>query len=132
MLYIMFLIFLSFLIFIVILTACEDRTPLGLRNGLIRDDQISASSTLTDDPEFQPYFARLDSPYRWCSVSNEAAGKEYLQVCHKMLLVLSAEYFSIVVENLQVYLIVKIQIFVIQVFLKLCIDCHVITRRVAG
>ena len=49
-----------------------------------------------------------------------------------MLLVLSAEYFSIVVENLQVYLIVKIQIFVIQVFLKLCIDCHVITRRVAG
>lgn len=89
LLHIIFLVFLSFLIFIVTLTACEDRTPLGLRNGLIRDDQISVSSTFGDNPMFQPHFARLDSPYWWCSVANEAAGKDYLQVCHIMLLLLS-------------------------------------------
>ena len=66
--------------------ACEDRTPLGLRNGLIRDDQISASSTYPNKPEFQPYFARLGNPYRWCSGPNEAVEEEYLQVCYIVML----------------------------------------------
>ena len=75
--------------------ACEDRTPLGLRNGLIRDDQISASSIFQNEPDLLPYFARLDNPYRWCSGPNEAVEKEYLQVCYVvMLLLLSARYFS--------------------------------------
>lgn len=81
------------------MTACEDRTPLGLRNGMIRDDQISASSTFEDNPEFRPYFARLGSPYRWCSNAIEAAGEEYLQVCHIMLLLFSAVRFSMGVET---------------------------------
>ena len=68
--------------------ACEDRTPLGLRNGLVRDDQISASSTYKSKPEFQPYFARLDNPYRWCNDPNEAIEKQYLQVCYVVILLL--------------------------------------------
>lgn len=71
--------------------ACEDRTPLGLRNGFIQNDQISASSTYRNESEFQPHFARLDNPYRWCSSPNEEVEKEYLQVCYVvMLLLLSA------------------------------------------
>ena len=85
------MIYLSFLIILVTLIACEDRTPLGLRNGLIRDDQISASSTFQGNDELQPHFARLGSYYRWCSGGNKPAGKEYLQVfLFVMLLMLSA------------------------------------------
>ena len=38
---------------------------------------------------FQPHFAQLGSPYRRCSIANEAAGKDYQQVCHIILLLLS-------------------------------------------
>ena len=74
------LIYISFLFLPVTLIACEDRTPLGLRNGLIRDDQISASSTYQDKRELQPNFARLGSSYQWCSGGNKSAEEEYLQV----------------------------------------------------
>ena len=72
------------------LIACQDRAPLGLRNGLIRDEQITASSTFDNEYNLQPHFARLDSPYRWCSGTNKEAEKEYLQVCLFITMLLSS------------------------------------------
>ena len=68
-------------IFLVTLTACQNRTPLGLRNGLIRNDQITASSTFQNKLSFAPHFARLDNPLRWCSEVKKEIQEEYLQVC---------------------------------------------------
>lgn len=116
----------SFLILLVTLIACEDRTPLGLRNGLIRDDQISASSTYLDKPELQPNFARLGSHYRWCSGGNKSAEDEYLQVAFLfiMLLMLSAGRLHAGVRNQAEALVAKFRGFTIQVYHKLFIDYY--------
>lgn len=103
-----------------------------LTKQLDSDDQISASSTFGDNPMFQPHFARLGSPYRRCSIANETASKDYQQVCHIILLLLSTGQFSMWVENQRVELIVKIEIFNVQLFLKLGIDCHLIVCQLAG
>ena len=126
------LISISFLILLVTLIACEDRTPLGLRNGLIRDDQISASSTY-DKPELQPNFARLGNYYPWCSGGNKSPGEEYLQVfLFIMLLMLSAGRLCTGVRNQAEDLVTKFSSFIIQVYHKIFVDYYRITSHVLG
>ena len=124
------MVYITFPIPLVTLIACEDRTPLGLRNGLIRDDQISASSTYQDKPELQPHFARLGSRYKWCSGGNEPAGKEYLQVfLFVKLLILSAGELCTGVRNQAEDLGVKFRGFIIQLYHISFIDYYCIISK---
>ena len=61
-----------------------------MRNNIIRDDQITASSTYSKPPEeFYPYHARIDNPGRWCCAPNKTVGQEYLQVYNLSIFQLS-------------------------------------------
>ena len=52
---------------------------LGMASGNIKDRQITASSTLSD--EWLPKFARLNGNKAWCGKPNDKSDKdEYLQI----------------------------------------------------
>ncbi|XP_020631475.1 uncharacterized protein LOC110068439 [Orbicella faveolata] len=52
---------------------------LGISRGDVRDNQLTASSTLSD--EWLPKYARLNGPKAWCGKPNDKSDKdEYLQI----------------------------------------------------
>ncbi|XP_057313253.1 receptor-type tyrosine-protein phosphatase F-like [Hydractinia symbiolongicarpus] len=54
-----------------VISACTDRTPLGMANGLITSDQISSSSMY---PNYLPSRGRLYSSSVWCGQEGTAVG----------------------------------------------------------
>ena len=68
-----------------ILNIGECHLPLGFEHGKIKDDQISASSYLSDS--FKPYFARLRNASYWSPCPNDTA--PWIQVSFQRPVIIS-------------------------------------------